>query len=376
MAQKNEAPALIASLLITAGLLGGGVWWWMQRTSNPPGQGENSAASSQGNSTQGNSTQGNSTQETGSQSTTEPGTATTTPNPTNLRSFSDVPDVPEGLFNYGGSTTWAPVRGEVDPEIRSAWSRFQLRYTDPVTGTPGSSAGIRMLLSNQLAFAQSSRPLASEEYQEAQQRGFTLREVPVAIEGIAVSVHPDSAVTGLTLEQIKGIYTGRITNWSEVGGSNGPITPYSRRLEDGGTVDFFVENVLEGEALGSTVQFLVNTTTAIRQLSENPGGIYYASAPEIVGQCTIKPIALGRRPDELITPYQVPLIPPDQCPAQRNQLNVEAFRSGDYPLTRRMFVIIKQDGQLEQQAGEAYANLLLTLQGQESLRRAGFVPLR
>jgi phosphate transport system substrate-binding protein len=198
----------------------------------------------------------------------------------------------------------------------------------------------------------------------------------VAIEGIALAVHPASAITGLTLEQVKGIYTGQITNWSELGGSNVPITPYSRRLEDGGTVDFFVENVLGGEAFGSTVQSVANTTTAIRQLSENPGGIYYASAPEIVGQCTIKPIALGRRPDELITPYQPPLITPDQCPAQRNQLNVQAFRNGDYPLTRRMFVIIKQNGQVDQQAGEAYVNLLLTLQGQESLRRAGFVPIR
>jgi phosphate transport system substrate-binding protein len=366
MAQKNEAPALIVSLLITAGLIGGGIWWWTQRTSNNPGDSVRATDAGRSSSIESGTAIANNPDESDAAS----------PEAANLRSFTDVSNVPSGLFNYGGSTTWASVRGQVDPEIRSTWSSFQLRYTDPVTGTPGSSAGIRMLLSNQLAFAQSSRSLNAEEYQEAQQRGFTLREVPVAIEGIAFAVHPRLTVAGLTLEQVKGIYAGRITNWREVGGSDLPITPYSRRLEDGGTVDFFVENVLEGADLGSTVQTVANTTTAIRQLSDDPGGIYYASAPEIIGQCTIKPIALGRRPDELVTPYQAPLIPSDQCPAQRNQLNFAAFRTGDYPLTRRMFVVIKQNGQADQQAGEAYAQLLLTLQGQESLRRAGFVPIR
>ena len=363
MAQKNEAPALIISLLITLGLIGGSVWWLTQRTGGTVG------GLVGGETAQPNPTTDSSNGASGSPSPSPEASFT-------ARNFTDVVNVPSGLFNYGGSTTWAPIRGEVDPEIQRAWSNFQLRYTDPVTGTPGSSAGIRMLLANQLAFAQSSRSLRSEEYQEAEQRGFTLREVPVTIEGIALAVHPDLDISGLTLEQVKDIYAGEITNWSEVGGPNLPITPYSRRLEDGGTVDFFVENVLEGEPFGNSVQPVANTTLAIRELSNDPGGLYYASAPEIVGQCTIKPIALGRRPDELVLPYREPLVPLSQCPAQRNQLNFEAFRTGDYPLTRRMFVIIKQNGQIDQQAGEAYANLLLTLQGQESLRRAGFVPIR
>lgn len=366
MTQKNEVPALVVSLLITIGLFGGGIWWWTQRTSNATGGLSGSGSSDASNDTTNSSSDNRSPQSNLSLPTEQ----------SNLRSFADVQNVPSGLFNYGGSTTWAPIRGEVDPDIQRAWSNFQLRYTDPVTGTPGSSSGIRMLLSNQIAFAQSSRSLRAEEYQEAEQRGFTLREVPVAIEGIAFAVHPDLEIPGLTLEQVKNIYTGQLTNWSEVGGSNLPITPYSRRLEDGGTVDFFVENVLEGKAFGNNVQPVVNTTTAIRQLSQNPGGLYYASAPEIVGQCTIQPLALGRHSDELILPYQPPLVPASQCPAQRNQLNTEAFRTGNYPLTRRLFVIIKQNGQADQQAGEAYANLLLTLQGQESLRRIGFIPIR
>jgi phosphate transport system substrate-binding protein len=367
MAQKNEAPALLLSLLLTLGLIAGGLWWLTQRSG--------------GNLTQVFGADSNSTP---SASPNLPPASTASPNQSSARSssaqaattFADVENVPSGLFNYGGSTTWAPVRGQVDPAIQQAWSSFQLRYTEPITGTPGSSAGIRMLLANQLTFAQSSRSLSAEEYQEAQQRGFTLQEIPVAIEGIAVAVHPSLEVAGLTLDQLKGIYTGQFTNWEQVGGPNLPITPYSRRLEDGGTVDFFVENVLGEESFSGGVTFVTNTTAALQQLSADTGGIYYASAPEIVGQCTIKPIALGRRSNELIVPYQSPLIPASQCPAQRNRINLEALRTGQYPLTRRLFVVVKQNGQVDQAAGEAYANLLLTNQGQTLLNQAGFVPIQ
>ena len=66
----------------------------------------------------------------------------------------------------------------------------------------------------------------------------------------------------------------------------------------------------------------------------------------------------------------------EACPAQRNQLNIDAFRNGDYPLTRRLFVIVKTDGGPNQQAGEAYARIILTDQGQQLVRESGFVNIR
>ena len=200
-------------------------------------------------------------------------------------------------------------------------------------------------------------------------------QTPVAIEGIAIAVHPNLNIPGITLDQLRDIYLGRITNWNQVGGPNLSITPYSRP-QDGGTVDFFIENVLGGQNFGNNVQFIDTTTEALREVSENPGALYYASAPEVVGQCTTKPLPLGQTANELIPPYQEPLVPPSQCPAQRNQLNTGAFRSGQYPLTRQIFVISKQNGQVEQQAGEAYANLLLTNEGQNLLAETGFVRIR
>ncbi|MEO1146796.1 MAG: substrate-binding domain-containing protein [Cyanobacteria bacterium J06638_22] len=361
MAQKNEASALIISLLVTLGLIGAGAWLFLRQGNVNLGgvlSGEDSAEQT------GNLTGGTS-------GTTE----TVSDSLVSVSTFSAVPNVPSGLFNYGGSTTWAPIRGAIDPVIQGAHPPFQLRYTDPVGQPPGSSIGIQMLLDGQLVFSQSSVPLTDEQYQQAQQRGFALAQVPVALEGIAIAVHPDLQIPGLTVEQLRGIYTGQITNWSEVGGPSLPILPISRS-DVGGTVEFFISSVLDDAPFGSNVQQAVNTTLALRQVSESPGAIYYGSAPEIVPQCTVKPIAIGREPTTLVRPYQEPLIPPSQCPAQRNQINLNAFQSGEYPITRTLFVIIKQNGQTEQQAGEAYANMMRTEEAANVLINLGFVPLQ
>ncbi|CCI17588.1 MAG: PstS family phosphate ABC transporter substrate-binding protein [Microcystis sp.] len=342
MSQKNEILPLLLTVMVTSALLGGIAWWLLNKTFPNLNDRSNSSSSN------------NQISET----------------------LAAVKNVPEGLFNYGGSTTWAPIRKEVDFIIQQVWPKFRLVYTDPTAGTPGTGSGIRMLIENQLAFSQASRSLKDEEIQRAQQRGLTLKEVPVAIDGIAIAVHPDLPVSGLTITQLKDIYTGKIRNWRQVGGPNLAIIPYSRRKEDGGTVEFFIDQVLEKADFGDNIQYVYSTTPALRKVSQNPGGIYYASAPEVVPQCGIKTLPLGKSENKLVAPYQEPSIPSFQCPQKRNQLNELAFQKGEYPITRRLFVIIKQNGQLDEQAGEAYANLLLTDQGQELIKKAGFVPLR
>jgi phosphate transport system substrate-binding protein len=342
MTQKNETVVLVLTLAITLGLVGA-IYWWLSRDKNISPLSTNQ-----------------------SQPVAQ----------SNYQTFAQVPNIPSGLFSYGGSTTWAPIRKDVDPGIQTVFPQFQLRYTDPISGAPGSGSGIKMLLNNQLAFSQSSRSIIDKEYEQAKQRGFTLKEIPVAIDGIAIAVHPSLNIPGLTIAQLKDIYTGKISNWQIVGGPNLPIKPYSRRPEEGGTVEFFEENILGGENFGSNVEYIATTTQALREVANNPGSIYYASAPEVVGQCTVKPLPLGKTRDQLVPPYQEPFIPLSQCPQQRNQLNAAAFQSDQYPITRRLFVIVKQNGQIDQQAGEAYAKLLLTNQGQELIANTGFVRIR
>jgi len=334
MSQKNETTILLLALLITMGLVGAGVWWFIRQPKI------NNGGTSSG------------------------------------KTFAEVQNLPEGLFSYGGSTTWAPIRKEVDQAIQTVWPKFRLRYTDPTTGAPGSGSGIKMLLNDQLAFSQSSRSLKDKEYKQAEQRGFSLKQIPVAIDGIAVAVHPELPIPGLTISQLKDIYTGKVSNWNQLNGPDLLIKPYSRSIQEGGTIEFFVENVLEGEEFGDNVIMVPTTTQSLRKVADSLGGIYYASAPEVVSQCTVKTLPLGRTVEQLVPPYQEPFVPLDQCPDKRNQLNDTAFESGEYPITRRLFVIVKQDSQEDEQAGMMYSKLLLTDQGQELITKAGFVRIR
>jgi phosphate transport system substrate-binding protein len=233
-----------------------------------------------------------------------------------------------------------------------------------------------MLLNNELAFAQSSRKITKEEYEQATQRGFTLKEIPVAFDGIAVAVHPTLKIPGLTIAQLKDIYLGKVMNWKEVGGPDLLITVYSGRKGDGSTINFFMESVLDGENFGGNIQFISSTREALRKVESNTGGIYYASAPEIVRRCDVKALPLGLQANALVSPYKEPFVPIDCTQRQRNQINPQVFTTGQYPLTRALTLIVKQNGKEEQRAGEAYSQLLLTKQGQELITRTGFVSVR
>jgi phosphate transport system substrate-binding protein len=348
MSQKTTETTILVLLLLTAaGLIGFGFWWAND------GSGFESASNLFVDSI-----------DSLQKSSDQP------------RTFAEVPNVSSGLFSYGGSTTWAPIRKTLDPIIQTTQPQFRLRYTNPVIGKPGSGTGIKMLLENQLAFSQSSRPLKDKEYQEAQQRGFSLKEIPVAIDGIAIAVHPNLNIPGLTVAQLKDIYTGKINNWKQVGGPNLPLTPYSRPQEAGGTVEFFVDNVLQGGKLGTNVKIVDDTTNGVRKVASDPGGIYYATAIEVLSQCKVKPLPIGSEADQMVPPYEEPLVEPSQCPNQRNRLNRVAIQSGQYPITRRLFVIVKQNGLEDERAGMAYAALLLSHQGQELIQDAGFISLR
>ncbi len=304
-------------------------------------------------------------------------TSTPTPSPSSsisYKTFAEVPNVPPGKFKFGNSTTWAPIQKTVHPEIQKARPEFQLEYTPPPSGeTPGSNTGIRMLLNNQLDFSVSSRPLKPDEKNQG------LEEIPVAIDAIAIAVNHQLNVKGLTVEQLKAIYTGKITNWSDIiGGQNLEIKPYTRHPDDGGTVDYFFNDVLNirREELGPNVAFAEDTTNGIRKVKDNRGGIYYASAPEVVGQCSIKPLPLGRTSDKFVSPNEPLSFSPNECTRFQdkfNKVNAEAFRNDDYPITRKLFVIVKQNDPIKQQAGKAYANLLITQQGQQLLEQVGYV---
>ncbi len=279
------------------------------------------------------------------------------------RTMQEVPNVPKGLFNYGGATCFAALtKYGMNEAIAKAHPEYQLRYTEPLDSKPGCSTGIQMLLDSQLSFAQNGRPLQDSEYAKAKERNLTLKQIPVAIDGIVFFVNPQLPIEGLSINQLRDIFLGKITNWQQVGGPDLPIVAISQDPKVHITINSLLKN---GEKLGKQVKIVRDYTTAMREVGNSPGGISYSSAAIVRGQQSIR--GLGLAPSDS-TNYVLPF-------TKDGQVNLKAFRSNSYPLTRRLFVVVREDGTIEEQAGIAYANLLLTGQGQQIIEQAGFVQL-
>lgn len=292
------------------------------------------------------------------------------------RSSVALPEPIGGLFDYGGSTAWAPLRLQLEAAIATEYPGVQLRYTQPAGALPGSQTGVRMVLENRATFAQTSHPLSLEDYALADKYGIRLHETRVAIDGIAVVVHPDLEVDGLTVEQLRDIYSGRVRNWQQVGGPDRDIVPLSRPTSVGGTVSFFVEDVLGDRPLSTHVRLVLTSTQAIQTLRAEPGGIYYASAPVVIPQCGVKALSVGREAGRWVNPVRQPAVPPTQCPAQRNRLNLDVLQSQDYPLTRYLYVVTSDRSPEDERIGKAFVELVLSERGQQLVTEAGFVGIR
>jgi phosphate transport system substrate-binding protein len=280
-------------------------------------------------------------------------------------SLQEVENVPEGLFNYAGAVTFANLTAHgMNKAITAAHPEFRLRYTEPVAQKPGSGTASTMLIDGQVSFAQTARPLEDEEYEKAKIRGFGLEQVPVFIDGIAFYTHPSVKVPGLSLDRVQAIFMGKITNWKQVGGPDLPIKPFSQDPKASSVISLLLKD--KGNDLGRNVQIIYDISDAIRKVSSTPGAISYASPSLVIKQRKIRPVKLAKA----YTNKYVPFI------TKQNQVNTEAFRDGSYPLTRRLFVVIRRDGTLDEQAGLAYINFLLSKEGQKLIEKAGFVPIR
>jgi serine/threonine protein kinase len=305
--------------------------------------------------------------------------------------FSAIRDVPTGEFKFGGSTSWATTRqsqSSLDAAIQGALPQFKLVYTNPdptkiqsiadgkCPSKPGSNTGICLLIQGDLDFVQSSVSLEKSKYTDRINPN-NLKEVAVAYDALTIVVNPKLKISGLTIQQLRDIYTGTVTNWNQVGGPNLPIVAFSRDLNSGGTVSTFQDLVLGNDSKINFdfVKTVASPNVGLQQTKANPGAIFYGSAKEtIVDFCNTKPLPIGNSGKNLVPPYKLPLQPPSACQqGKRNQINVETIKSQQYPLTRKIYTIYKADGANSQKAGEAYANLLLTQQGQELLEKAGFV---
>jgi phosphate transport system substrate-binding protein len=273
--------------------------------------------------------------------------------------IGSVRNVPSGTFRYSGSTSWAELRKGMHPIIELIFPNFNLQYINPESGDPSSGKGIEMLLDGKIDFVQSSKGITDTLLLKAQQKGIKLKEIPIAVSGFAIAVHPNLDIPGLTMEEYQKIIKGEIKNWKELGGPNLEIHIYRKD-----------EKFLDRASFFS----VKNATEAFRKISQDLGGLHVASVALAVPQCGIKVLPIGLDATHLVAPYKEPLIPTSKCSAQnRNQVNVDALQTKAYPLLRDLSVVMIADGGRQQQLGEAYAQILLSAQGQELIRRFGYL---
>jgi len=142
-----------------------------------------------------------------------------------------------------------------------------------VTGG-GSGVGISALLEGTTDIAQSSRKIKFDERQKLKAQDKTVKEVAIAYDAIAVIVHPENKVTNLTREQLEDIFTGKTTNWKEVGGADMKIIPYSRETSSG-TYEFFKESVLKNRNYINGIMSMPATGAIVQSISQTKGGIGY-----------------------------------------------------------------------------------------------------
>lgn len=210
------------------------------------------------------------------------GSKTETPADTNTDSSAqtEAPATLSGSVSTNGSTSMEKVIGALSEQFMADNSGVTVTY-DPT----GSGAGIEAASNGSADIGLASRALKDEE------KAGGLTETIVALDGIAVIVNTDSKVENLTVEQIGKIFTGEITDWSEVGGDAGTISCIGREAGSG-TRDGF-ESITGTKDACKLDQELTSTGGVIEAVAGNPNAIGYASLSAVEGKNTVKAVTVG-----------------------------------------------------------------------------------
>jgi len=268
------------------------------------------------------------------------------------RALTTEPPPAQIIENKGSDTlvnlalAWAETYTQLHPEVRIS-----------VTGG-GSGTGIAAMINGTVDIANASRKMKPEEFAAAEANGISPVEFVVARDAIAVVVHPSNPVDGLTLQQISDIYTGKITNWQEVGGEDRPIVLLSRE-SNSGTYVYFLEHVIrlgntESDLLFSPDTLLMPSSEGISaEVRQNPNAIGYDGLGYVTPDQKV--LAIAR---DASSPYVLP--------------SVETVNDGSYPISRPLYMYTagEPSGQVKE-----YMEWILS-DGQALVPKLGFVPLR
>jgi phosphate transport system substrate-binding protein len=242
-----------------------------------------------------------------------------------------------------------------------AWAeQYQILHPEvsiSVTGG-GSGTGIAALINNTVDIANASRQIKPEELQAAKENGVNPIEYVISKDAIAIVVNPENPVDRLTIQQISDIYSGKINNWSELGGENRPIVRLSRETNSGTHV-YFLENVLRlgdpnNKTLFSTDTLLLPSSQGITtETSQNPNAIGYDGLGYVTPDLKVIAVAVDSN-----GPYVIP--------------SAETVNQGTYPIARDLYMYTNG-----QPTGviEAYLDWIRSPEGQKIVKDLGFVPI-
>lgn len=268
------------------------------------------------------------------------GSKTETPADTNTDSSAqtEAPAALSGSVSTNGSTSMEKVIGALSEQFMADNSGVTVTY-DPT----GSGAGIEAASNGSADIGLASRALKDEE------KAGGLTETIVALDGIAVIVNADSKVENLTVEQIGKIFTGEITDWSEVGGDAGTISCIGREAGSG-TRDGF-ESITGTEDACVLAQELSSTGAVIEAVRTTPGAIGYASLSAVEGQ-------------EGITVLTVDGVAPSE----------ETVLDGSYAI-QRPFVFVTRTDEALSDAAQAFFDFATSTDANDLIAAAGAVPV-
>jgi phosphate transport system substrate-binding protein len=221
-----------------------------------------------------------------------------------------------------------------------------------VTGG-GSGTGISALINGTTDLCQASREMKETEKAKLRERYKTgPTEIPVARDGLSVYVNAANPVKVLSMDQLKLIFTGKITNWKEVGGKDGKIIVYSRE-NSSGTYVFFKEHVLKNADYTARAQSMPGTAAVVNAVSKEKKGIGYGGAAYAKG---IRVLAVKKN---------------DASPAVTP--NLAHVQDGSYPLARPLFFYLrdKPTGEMKQ-----YIDWVLSKTGQAIVEKVGYFPIK
>ena len=239
-----------------------------------------------------------------------------------------------GVVNTDGSTSMADVMAVLQETFKSEQPNVTVNYTGS-----GSGAGITNVLNGTVDIGLSSRALKDEEKEQG------AVENVVALDGVAVVVNPENAATDLTVEQIAQIFSGEITNWSEVGGADGEIAVFGRE-SGSGTRSAFEEIVGVEDVCVYTNEYS-STGDMVGAVANNPNAIGYASLSAV---------------DDSVVALKVGGVAPSE----------ETVKDGSYAI-QRPFVMVTKEGVELSEAAQAFLDFAMSADSAQYIAAAGAV---